>query len=113
LLAGGAILWSAETTRAEHVGVAQERAPEAGERQRELLSARPVARAMFRARQSDGSLDPPPVAVVAAPTGLVFRLAATGGKGRPSCSLTAASSVGHFPRGPPGMRSKPSPLERT
>jgi hypothetical protein len=93
--------------------MAQERTPEAGERQRELLSARPVARAMFRVRQSNGSLDPPPAAVVATQMALLIRVPETGGEDRSSSPPIGAPSVGNFPRGPPRARSKPTSLERT
>jgi len=114
LVAAAAIVWSIGMPRAAHAGMTQERMPEAGERQRELLPARPVLGTMFRARQSDGSLDPPqPGAVAAAPMACPLRLAGTRGEEKSFCPLAGASSIGHRPRGPPLARFKPSSLERT
>jgi hypothetical protein len=108
------VSWSVGPSRAVHTGIAPERLPEAGERQRKLVPARPALQAMFRVRQPDGSFDSqPPVAVVAVPAMFFRRPGGTGDEVRTLCSPTAALSVGYCPRGPPRVDDKPSSPERT
>jgi len=113
LVIAAVVSWSGPS-RAVQARIAQERVPEAGERQRKLVPARPGLQAMFRVRQPDGSFDSPPaVAVVFVPATFSRRPGGTGDEAGPLCPPTAALSVGYCPRGPPRVDDKPSSPERT
>jgi hypothetical protein len=113
-VAAAAIMCSPEPALAAHVAPARGLALELGGAQREVLPGRPVLRAMFRVRQPDGSLDPPPpVAMIALSVAFSLARDGTNGEGTSLCPPAGTSSVGYCPRGPPPRgRATPSSLER-